>query len=143
MLVTAQSPQALEVLRDKLPEELQQLCVTLLGGSRVSDRALRRSVDAILSRQQDFRPRDYDQRILALEQQLNGSETRVLALERTLHDSRATEAEVKEPRRVIAARARRSLGSSAMSGRRMAGCVTQFRPKPPAQAIRTGWGGAG
>jgi hypothetical protein len=38
-LVTAQSAQALEVLRDKMPGDLQQLCVTLLGDSRASDRA--------------------------------------------------------------------------------------------------------
>ncbi|MEQ1908974.1 MAG: AAA domain-containing protein [Vicinamibacterales bacterium] len=97
VLVTAQSAPALEVLRDKMPKDLQQLCVTLLGDSRVSDRTLRRSVDGILSRQQDFRPKDYDGKIQAGEQLLTASETRIISLERTLHDSRATETEIREP----------------------------------------------
>jgi very-short-patch-repair endonuclease len=97
VLVTAQSAQALDVLRDKMPSDLQQLCVTLLGDSRASDRDLRRSVDGILTRQQDFRPSGYQERTQRLERQLTESETRVNDLERLLHHARAAETQVVEP----------------------------------------------
>jgi very-short-patch-repair endonuclease len=97
VLVTAQSAQALEVLREKIPDDLQQLCVTLLGDSRASDRLLRRSVDGILTRKQDFRLRDYEERIEQLERELTQCETRINDLERTLHHARAAETEVLEP----------------------------------------------
>ena len=97
VLVTAQSAQALQVLRDKMPEELQQLCVTLLGDSRASDRALKRSVEGIIARQQDFRPERLCNRIDVLERQLDESETHLMKLERTLRDSRAKDTDVQEP----------------------------------------------
>ena len=97
VLVTAQSAQALEVLRDKMPGDLQQLCVTLLGDSRASDRSLRRSVDGILVRQQDFDPAHYKAKIAILEQELTASITHLNDLERTLHQARAAETETIEP----------------------------------------------
>jgi hypothetical protein len=54
VLVTAQTAQALEVLRDKLPSELQKLCVSLLGDTKASDKELERNVNGILARLQEF-----------------------------------------------------------------------------------------
>jgi very-short-patch-repair endonuclease len=97
VLVTAQTAQALEVLRDKMPSGLQQLCVSLLGDSRESDRELRRSVDGILNRRQRFSRAEYDARVAQLEQELTEHQTRVNDFERTLHQSRAKETQPLEP----------------------------------------------
>jgi hypothetical protein len=97
VLVTAQTAQALQVLRDKMPEELQQLCVTLLGDSRASDRDLKRSVSGILHRQQDFSAAAYERRIKQLDASLVATRTRINELERTLHQARAAETQPLEP----------------------------------------------
>lgn len=47
VLVTSQKEQALRVLRDKVPEELRQLCVLLAGGSRDASEELQRSLEAL------------------------------------------------------------------------------------------------
>lgn len=47
VLVTSQKEQALRVLRDKVPDELRQLCVLLAGGSRDSSEELQRSLEAL------------------------------------------------------------------------------------------------
>ena len=97
VLVTAQTAQALRVLRDKMPPELQELCITLLGDSRTSDRDLRRSVNGILHRRQDFSPKHDEQEIAGLESALLTSRTRLNQLEQTLHQARAAETESLEP----------------------------------------------
>lgn len=50
ILVTAQTPRALEVLHRKLPEELKPLCVSLLGTGTKERNALEQSVRGILER---------------------------------------------------------------------------------------------
>lgn len=97
VLVTAQSAQALEVLREKMPADLQQLCVSLLGNTRSSDKDLQRSVDCILARLQDFDRAKYQRRIADLEAELTNAEIRLTGLERTLRESRAAETEVLDP----------------------------------------------
>lgn len=97
VLVTAQTAQALQVLRDKMPEDLRQLCVTLLGDSRASDRNLRQSVDGMLHRHQDFSPGAYERRIAGLEDSLVSSRTHLNTLDRTLQDARAAETEPFNP----------------------------------------------
>jgi very-short-patch-repair endonuclease len=97
VLVTAQTAQALEVLRDKMPQELRQLCVSLLGDSRGSDKELRRSVETILGRHQDFRPNQHARQIGELETKLTAAETRLTSLERTLHQARAAETHAVAP----------------------------------------------
>lgn len=96
-MVTAQSAQALEVLREKMPADLQQLCVSLLGNTRSSDKDLQRSVDCILARLQDFDRGRYELRIADLGQELKTAEIRLAGLERTLRESRAAETEVLDP----------------------------------------------
>ena len=58
--------------RRRTADGREQLCVTLLGDSRASDRSLRRSVDGILVRQQDFDPAHYKAKIATLEQERHG-----------------------------------------------------------------------
>lgn len=50
ILVTAQTPRALEVLHRKLPDELKPLCVSLLGTGTKERNALEQSVRGILER---------------------------------------------------------------------------------------------
>jgi very-short-patch-repair endonuclease len=98
VLVTAQTAQALEVLRDKLPKDLQTLCVSLLGATSASDKELQRSVKGILSRRQEVDdPRAYEREAARLEAKLLESEVRLVSLERILHDARVAETEVLEP----------------------------------------------
>jgi very-short-patch-repair endonuclease len=96
VLVTAQTSQALEVLREKMPSEFQPLCISLLGESR-GDKELRRSVDGILGRHQDFSATRSTQDISKLEADLAKAETDLMSLERLLHQARAAETERLEP----------------------------------------------
>ena len=97
VLVTAQTAQALEVLRDKMPSDLQQLCVSLLGDTRASDKELQRSVNGILARLQEFDRASYELRISRLEQEISEGDIRLKGLEQTLRESRAAETEVLDP----------------------------------------------
>ena len=55
ILVTAQTPKALEVLRSLLPSDIRDLCVTALGSSREEQRLLEESVRGILRRKNEWR----------------------------------------------------------------------------------------
>ncbi|MGU3435051.1 AAA domain-containing protein [Actinomycetes bacterium M1A6_2h] len=54
VLVTSEKSQALRVLRDKLPEELQDLCVSVTDLARGGSEELDRSVSVIATRLDDF-----------------------------------------------------------------------------------------
>lgn len=49
VLVTAKTPRALDVLRDKLPSEVSPLCITMLGSGTDERESLERSVSSILT----------------------------------------------------------------------------------------------
>ncbi len=53
MLVTSHTSHALEVLLDKLPDEIRSLSVSLVGDGRAGMRELQRSVSALVSRSTD------------------------------------------------------------------------------------------
>lgn len=53
VVVTSHTPRALEVLVDKLPPDIRDLCVIMAGEGRGVNAELRRSVDAILQRSSD------------------------------------------------------------------------------------------
>jgi very-short-patch-repair endonuclease len=120
VLVTAQTAQALNVLKSKLPGDLQALCVNLLGAGRESDRDLERSVRGILRRQMETanleaRRLDADR----LEGSLAHSERELQRLERILHDARMAETTVVTAgsyRDTRAGIARRLQGESATLG---------------------------
>lgn len=56
VLVTSEKAQALRVLRDKLPESMQELCVSLTDASAKGDSDLNRSVGTLAGRKADFNP---------------------------------------------------------------------------------------
>lgn len=63
VLVTSHTERALKVLRAKLPEEIQPLCIALLGNDRDSIRELENSVEEISTRQADWSEIDAQQRV--------------------------------------------------------------------------------
>lgn len=98
VLVTAQTGQALNVLREKLPPDLQALCVSLLGAGTASNKDLERSVRGILARQQQAEgPEQYQAQAASLERSLAEAEIELQRKERLLRDSRVAETETVEP----------------------------------------------
>jgi very-short-patch-repair endonuclease len=59
VLVTSHTARALEVLKDKLPEDIASLCVSVVGDGRRGVGELERSVQALLARAQDSRWQDH------------------------------------------------------------------------------------
>ncbi|WP_229568287.1 AAA domain-containing protein [Rhodococcus sp. RDE2] len=57
VLVTSEKAQALRVLRDKLPSELQEICVSVTDAGRGGSAELNRSVSEIATRKAQFDPR--------------------------------------------------------------------------------------
>ena len=66
VLVTAKTPRALQVLHDKLPPEVQPLCISLLGNSIDEQRSLEESVSGILSKQDNWKDYIADKEIESL-----------------------------------------------------------------------------
>lgn len=56
ILVTSETPRALEVLRSKLPSEIEELCVVWLGSGPDSQKALEKSVIGITQRKANWDP---------------------------------------------------------------------------------------
>jgi hypothetical protein len=78
VLITAETGRALQVLKDKLPAEIQPLCASLLeqGGDAFSE--LNTAVLGITSRQAAYSPGAYDDRIAEIDGELDAAR-RVLA----------------------------------------------------------------
>ena len=56
ILVTSETPRALEVLRSKLPREIEDLCIVWLGSDPKSRDALKKSVEGITQRKANWNP---------------------------------------------------------------------------------------
>ena len=80
------------MLRDLLP--VRDLNVTALGSSREDQRLLDESVRGILSRQNEWRGADHDQRLIEdAETRLQQLQDRLTVVERLLRESREAEAQ--------------------------------------------------
>ncbi len=92
VLVTAHAPKALAVLRDLLPEDIRNLCVTTFGSTREDHRLLEDSVKGIISRQNQWRGADWDRNpIDKIEKELRTLEESVAKVERELREIREAE----------------------------------------------------
>ncbi|MDB4632866.1 AAA domain-containing protein, partial [bacterium] len=91
VLVTAETGRALQVLRDKLPAELQPLCINLLGQTTDGLADLESSVSGIQGRYQNFDATDNARRIVELQTQLDDLRRQLAGIERELLDLRAEE----------------------------------------------------
>ncbi len=93
VLVTAHAPKALTVLRDLLPGDIPNLCVTAFGSSREDHRLLEDSVRGILSRKNEWKGQEWAHReIDRLEKELRQLEHEVVSVERQLRECREAEA---------------------------------------------------
>ncbi|MCH5642271.1 AAA domain-containing protein [Gordonia sp. ABSL49_1] len=76
VLVTSEKSQALEVLRGKLPPEMQELCVSITDLARGGSQELNRSVATIAERKTSFIPEVADQTIADLAQKRDQARAR-------------------------------------------------------------------
>lgn len=83
VLITSHTARALRVLKEKLPAEIQDLCVSRTGDGTEAQEELEKSVRAILERRSDFSPKESYREIRRLEKQLGTArENRAEALRR-------------------------------------------------------------
>jgi hypothetical protein len=71
VLVTSQTPRALQVLKNKMPPEISDLCVLLLGDDRAALNDLEGSVQAITDRYNSWDYEENEQLIIRLEKELD------------------------------------------------------------------------
>ena len=92
VLVTAHAPKALTVLRELLPGDIRNLCVTAFGSSREDHRLLEDSVLGILSRKNEWKGQQWAQgEIDRLERELSQLESASRKVDRQLRECREAE----------------------------------------------------
>lgn len=92
VLVTAHAPKALTVLRELLPSEIRNLCVTALGSSREDHRLLEDSVRGILSRKSEWKGQGWSQGAISrLEEELRQLEGESAKVDRQIREAREAE----------------------------------------------------
>jgi very-short-patch-repair endonuclease len=91
VLVTSEKAQALRVLRDKLPPELQDLCVSVTDAARGGSAELNHSVSEIATRKAQFNQRRTAQRIRDLATQRTDATRRRATLTEQIRKARAEE----------------------------------------------------
>ncbi len=88
VLVTSQTPRALKVLKEKIPEEIQALCVTLLGNDQDARQELKDSVDGINQKYSDWDELRSRTLIIKLDEYLYKNKKEKADIERLLRESR-------------------------------------------------------
>ncbi len=73
VLITAETARALQVLKGKLPAEIQPLCVSLLGQGGDAFSELNSAVQGITTRHATYRPGAYDDRIAEIDRELDSA----------------------------------------------------------------------
>jgi very-short-patch-repair endonuclease len=97
ILVTSQKAQALRVLRDKLPPEIQKLCVSMTDVSRGGSRELDESVTALSDRYSTFSGARHDKEARRRTAARNAARGRVAELTERIRGLRASETDVHPP----------------------------------------------
>ena len=91
VLITAETGRALQVLKDKLPEEIQPLCVSLLGQGGDAFAELNTSVQGITTRQTAYSPGAYDDRTAEVDRELDNARGRLADTDSELRSLREEE----------------------------------------------------
>lgn len=91
VLVTSETPRALEVLRSKLPREIEDLCIVWLGSDPKSRDALKRSVEGITQRKANWNPSEELNRIDQFACRLDTERKEQARLRHDLHACRASD----------------------------------------------------
>ena len=94
VLVTAEKGAALAVVRDKLPKNLQALCITALGSSKKDREALEQSLKALIDIQEQWNPSAKEKEAERLRKERTRLREKLKKLDGELLTAR--EAEVKE-----------------------------------------------
>lgn len=91
VLITSQTPRALKVLKDKIPKELQALCVSLLGADSKSIKDLESVVYSISNKRDSWDPDATKTNINVLSQKLNTLKEKAAELDLNLRAIREKE----------------------------------------------------
>lgn len=91
VLVTSETPRALAVLKSKIPEPVQALCVSLLGADTASFAELERSINGIGQRYAQWNPGTSERLIREHEKRLTAQRERRAEVERELRILRESE----------------------------------------------------
>ena len=97
VLVTSQKDQALQVLREKIPAELRDLCVLLTSYERVGPSALERTLGAMSDNAASMRPESLQSEIRLLDERRERLLRRRAVLEEGIRERRLAESRVHEP----------------------------------------------
>lgn len=91
VLITAETEHALKVLKSKLPEEIQPLCISYLGQGSDTFSELNSAVQGITTRFASWFPGAYDKRISELESELDAAKRSLAKLDSKLRSLREEE----------------------------------------------------
>lgn len=91
VLITSQTEKALKVLKDKIPKEIQPLCVPVLGGDSKSVKEIQLSVDAISDKLANENPLHLEREVENHRQSLFESKKRIAELHSQLKNTVAKE----------------------------------------------------
>jgi very-short-patch-repair endonuclease len=91
VLITAETGRALKVLKEKLPEDMQPLCVSLLGQGGDAFAELNSAVQSITSRFAAWSPGAYDPRIAEVDRELDSKRRSLAKIDTELRSLREDE----------------------------------------------------
>jgi very-short-patch-repair endonuclease len=91
VLITAETARALKTVRDKLPEAIRPLCVSLLGQGGDAQDELNAAVQSMTTRFATWRPGAYDERIAEIEGDLDAARLSLAQIDTALRSLRADE----------------------------------------------------
>ena len=92
ILITAETGRALQVLKEKLPEEIQPLCVSLLGQGGDSFAEVNTAVQGITNRHSSYSQGAYDDRIAEFDRELDDARRGLSEIESRIRSLRQDEA---------------------------------------------------
>jgi very-short-patch-repair endonuclease len=91
VLITAETARALQVLKEKLPEEIQPLCVSLMGQGGDAFAELNTAVQGITTRFSAWTPGAYDRRIAEIDKELDATRRSLAKIDTELRSLREEE----------------------------------------------------
>jgi very-short-patch-repair endonuclease len=94
VLVTSQKPQALRVLREKMPPDIQALCISMTDVARGGSKELNESVTALSDKFNHFSRDIHEQRVKTLQERRETSRKLISQLKEQIRLSREKEMEV-------------------------------------------------
>jgi very-short-patch-repair endonuclease len=94
VLVTSQKPQALRVLREKMPLDIQALCISMTDVARGGSKELNESVTALSDKFNHYSRDIHEQRVRTLQERRDASRTLISQLKEEIRLSREKEMQI-------------------------------------------------